>query len=161
MWQELSRPERIVIVSEQGSSRESPWLRWEFGCLSSFFSSYNLLMSPGYTSPPNRHAFNQRVWEIVCQIPPGKVTSYGRIAEMMDPPDGMNIKDYLAFGARWVGGAMAGCPDDVPWQRVINAQGKISLRRGAEKQRQLLEAEGIEFDDRQRVDFDKYLWEGV
>jgi methylated-DNA-protein-cysteine methyltransferase-like protein len=120
-------------------------------------------MSPGYTSPPNKQEFNQRVWEVVRQIPPGKVTTYGRIAEMIAPPGDMNLKDYLAFGARWVGGAMAGCPADVPWQRVINAQGKISLRRGADAdaQRQLLEAEGVQFDERGRVDFNKYLWEGL
>lgn len=118
-------------------------------------------MSPGYTSPPQRHEFEQQVWAIVRQVPPGKVTTYGRIAEMIQPPGNMNLKDYLAFGARWVGGAMAGCPADVPWQRVINAQGKISLRSGAEAQRKLLEAEGVQFDDRERVDLKKYLWVGI
>jgi len=118
-------------------------------------------MSPGYTSPPQRHEFEQQVWGIVRQIPPGKVTTYGRIAEMIDPPGNMALKDYLAFGARWVGGAMAGCPSDVPWQRVINAQGKISVRRGADEQRKLLEAEGVQFDERQRVNLEIYLWEGL
>lgn len=104
-------------------------------------------MSPGYTSPPERHKYEQQVWDIVRLIPPGKVTTYGRIAEMIDPPGGMNLKDYLAFGARWVGGTMAGCPADVPWQRVINAQGKISVRGGADEQRKLLEAEGVRFEN--------------
>ncbi len=118
-------------------------------------------MSPRFTSPPDPMAFNQRVWDVVRQIPVGKVTTYGRIAEMIPPPGGMDPKDYSAFGARWVGGAMAACPPDVPWQRVINAQGKISLRRGAEQQRKLLEAEGIQFDERDRVDLKVYLWEGL
>lgn len=118
-------------------------------------------MSPGYTSPPERHKYEQQVWDIVRQIPPGKVTTYGRIAEMIDPPGGMNLKDYLAFGARWVGGAMAGCPADVPWQRVINAQGKISVRGGADEQRKRLEAEGVRFDERERVDLKIFLWEGI
>ncbi|MEW6405289.1 MAG: MGMT family protein [Chloroflexota bacterium] len=120
-------------------------------------------MSPRFTSPPDPLAFNRQVWDIVRQIPAGKVSTYGRIAEMIPPPGGMNPKDYAAFGARWVGGAMAGCPPDVPWQRVINAQGKISLRRGAdaEAQRRLLEAEGIRFDERERVDLKVYLWEGL
>ncbi len=118
-------------------------------------------MSPRFSSPPDPIAFNEQVWELVRQIPAGKVTTYGRIAEMIPPPRDMNPKDYLAFGARWVGGAMAGCPADVPWQRVINAQGKISLRRGAEAQRKLLEAEGVQFDGRQRVDLKVYLWEGI
>ena len=56
---------------------------------------------------------------------------------------------------------MAACPDDVPWQRVINSQGKISPRPGgAEKQRLLLEQEGVEFDAKDRVDFKKYGWKG-
>jgi len=55
---------------------------------------------------------------------------------------------------------MANCPDDVPWQRVINSQGKISDRPGAEKQRLLLEQEGVEFDAKDRVDLKKYGWKG-
>ena len=61
-----------------------------------------------------------------------------------------------------VGGAMATCPEDVPWQRVINSQGKVSLRKGDgwENQRFLLEAEGVIFDDRERVDLSVFSWEG-
>jgi methylated-DNA-protein-cysteine methyltransferase-like protein len=55
---------------------------------------------------------------------------------------------------------MANCPDDVPWQRVINSQGKISERAGAERQRLLLEQEGVEFDAKDRVDLKKYGWSG-
>ena len=55
---------------------------------------------------------------------------------------------------------MAACPDDVPWQRVINSQGKISPRPGgAEKQRILLEEEGVEFV-KDKVDLKKYGWRG-
>ncbi len=118
-------------------------------------------MSPRYTSAPDPQAFKEQVWHIVRQIPPGKVSTYGRIAEMLSPPGNMDPKSYLAFGARWVGGAMAGCPSDVPWQRVINAQGKISVRHAAQEQRILLEAEGVQFDERDRVDLKIYLWEGL
>jgi methylated-DNA-protein-cysteine methyltransferase-like protein len=74
----------------------------------------------------------------------------------------MSYEDYSAWGARWVGGAMAACPDDVPWQRVINSQGKISLRQesGQSTQRQLLEAEGVVFDSRDRVDLARFGWTG-
>jgi hypothetical protein len=50
----------------------------------------------------------------------------------------------------------------VPWQRVINSQGKISLRKGGgyEDQRRLLEEEGVELDERERIDLKKYRWEG-
>ncbi len=115
-----------------------------------------------YISPPKRDEFNHQVWTLVRQIPPGKVSTYGRIAGLMPPPTGMDPKSYLAFGARWVGGAMADCPQDVPWQRVINSQGKVSLRPGGggAHQRELLEAEGVVFDDHDRVDLKIYAWDG-
>src|SRR5258705_7968479 len=117
---------------------------------------------PSFTSPPNPNAFNATVWDIARQVPPGKVTTYGQIAATIPPPGTLNLKDYEAFGPRWVGDAMAACPDDVPWQRVINSQGKISPRPGgAEKQRLLLEQEGVEFDAKDRVDFKKYGWKGL
>ena len=79
---------------------------------------------------------------------------------MARPPHGVSEGDYRAWGARWVGGAMAACPEDVPWQRVINSQGKISLRSGEgyQRQRQLLEDEGVTFDERERVDLKTYGW---
>ena len=115
-----------------------------------------------YVSPPKREEFNHKVWAIVRQIPPGKVCTYGQVASLIDPPPGMDPKSYLAFGARWVGGAMAACPQDVPWQRVINAQGKVSLRPGGggEHQRQLLESEGVTFDEHDRVNLKTYAWAG-
>jgi alkylated DNA nucleotide flippase Atl1 len=54
---------------------------------------------------------------------------------------------------------MAACPADIPWQRVINSQGKISKRPGAEKQRQLLEAEGVVFV-KDKIDLKVYQWHG-
>lgn len=114
----------------------------------------------GFSSPPDPLAFKQKVWDVVRRIPPGKVATYGQIAGLISPPIGVEAKDYLAFGARWVGGAMASCPDDVPWQRVINSQGKISLPAGAgyEHQRLLLEQEGIVFDERGRINLAEYRW---
>jgi methylated-DNA-protein-cysteine methyltransferase-like protein len=93
-------------------------------------------------------------------VPSGKVTTYGQIAAMIPPPGMLSLKDYEAFGARWVGGAMASCPDDVPWQRVINAQGKISQRPGAETQKELLRMEGVLFNEKGKIDFDLYGWNG-
>ena len=110
--------------------------------------------------PPDTLSFNLAVWEIVKKIPSGQVTTYGRIAALIPIPDDVSPEEYKAAGARWVGSAMAVCPDEVPWQRVINAQGKISERRGGGslRQRQLLEEEGVEFDDHDRVDLKKYGW---
>jgi methylated-DNA-protein-cysteine methyltransferase related protein len=122
----------------------------------------DITMPVSYSSPQDQAAFNALVWEIVRQIPAGRVTTYGQIAAMIPPPDETDASRYLAFGARWVGGAMAACPEGVPWQRVINSQGKISLGRGdgGQIQRSLLEAEGVQFDERQRVSLSRYGWSG-
>ena len=113
-----------------------------------------------FTYPPNPQEFNERVWQLVRQVPRGKVATYGQVALMLPPTAGVDLESYRAFAPRWVGGAMAACPDDVPWQRVINSQGKISERPGAEKQRLLLEEEGIEFV-KDKVDLKKYGWHGL
>jgi len=112
-----------------------------------------------YKSPPNQQAYDEQVWDLVRQVPHGKVVTYGQIAQMLTPPLGVELQDYKQFGPRWVGGAMAACPDDVPWQRVINSQGKISERPGAKRQRQLLEEEGIVFV-KDKVDLNVYMWRG-
>ena len=89
------------------------------------------------------------------QIPSGIVSTYGQIAGIVG----------RGCTARQVGYAMAalkGSDKSVPWQRVINSQGKISLRRdqGGARQRQLLEAEGVEFDTEGRTDFSRFGWDG-
>jgi methylated-DNA-protein-cysteine methyltransferase-like protein len=112
-------------------------------------------------SLPDPGAFNSIVWEIVKQIPPGKVATYGQIAEMIPVPQGVSAEEYSRYRARWVGHAMAGSPEGVPWQRVINSQGRISLKEAhAATQRNLLEEEGVLFDQRQRIDLDRYGWPG-
>ncbi len=97
-----------------------------------------------------------RIYAMVRRIPYGKVTTYGRIAELVG-----------GCTARMVGYAMAalkrGTAPDVPWQRVINAKGKISLHGdgiGNAMQRSILESEGVQFDEKDRIDFKKYGWAG-
>jgi methylated-DNA-protein-cysteine methyltransferase-like protein len=97
-----------------------------------------------------------RIYALVRLIPPGKVTTYGRIAELVG-----------GCTARMVGYAMAALKSrsmpEVPWQRVINAQGKISIHGdgfGNAMQRVLLEQEGIVFDENDRVDFSIFGWPG-
>ena len=102
----------------------------------------------------NRHSATPlypRIYALVRQVPPGRVTTYGRIARL------------TGCTARTVGFAMAALPagHDVPWQRVINGQGKVSPRRDGDGnliQRLLLEAEGIPFDARESVDLDAFGW---
>lgn len=116
-------------------------------------------------SPPNPQTFNPIVWEIVRQIPEGRVSTYGQIASMIPPPPGVDELQYRRLSPRWVGNAMhlVEASSGVPWQRVINSKGEISLRGSGDGhtiQRHLLEAEGIQFDDQGRVNFGEFGWEG-
>lgn len=102
--------------------------------------------------------FFDRVYAVIRMIPRGKVVSYGQIAALLGHPR----------AARTVGWALNALRDndidDVPWQRVINSQGRISISRadlGAELQRALLEEEGVEFDDCGYVDLNRFGWEGM
>ncbi|HYI12406.1 MAG TPA: MGMT family protein [Thermoanaerobaculia bacterium] len=95
----------------------------------------------------------QLIWKIVAKIPRGRVATYGQIAELAG----------LEGHARQVGYALHNLPEGsrVPWHRVINAQGEVSPRTGGdshELQRLLLEAEGVAFDARGRVDLKRFRW---
>jgi O6-methylguanine-DNA--protein-cysteine methyltransferase len=61
------------------------------GLFDSLFNSGGELMVVKYSSPHNKHVFNALVWEIVRQIPAGKVATYGQIARLIPPPAGMNL----------------------------------------------------------------------
>ena len=98
-----------------------------------------------YLPPPNRQAYDEQVWELVRQIPQGKLATYGQLGQMIEPSEDFDPVDYKVFSPRWVGNAMAACPDDVPWHRVVNSQGKISQTLNADKQKQMLEEEGHHF----------------
>ncbi len=92
----------------------------------------------------------EKIYAFVRQVPHGRVTTYGVIAKIVG-----------GCTARIVGYAMAATPEgsQVPWQRVINAQGKISPRGyGSAVQRQLLEEEGVVFDAANKVDMGKFGW---
>lgn len=95
------------------------------------------------TSRPDHSDFFTRVWAFVRTVPPGRVVTYGQVAHALTPPEGMGVADYRREGARLVGGAMAACPTDVPWHRVVNAQGRLSAHTVADRQRQFLEQEGV------------------
>ncbi len=105
----------------------------------------------------------ERIRAVVRRVPRGRVVTYGQVA----------AEAGLPRAARQVGYAMSALPDDsdVPWYRVVNAHGRISRRsraRGPRRadaavaesiQRSLLEAEGIVFDARGRIDLECYRWE--
>ncbi len=116
-------------------------------------------------NPPDPETFNALVWKIVQQIPPGKVSTYGQVASMIPPPEGVLPPQYDRLGSRWVGTAMRATPpgQGIPWQRVINSQGKISLpvgSRAAVEQRERLEAEGVIFSPSDKVNFEVVGWDG-
>jgi methylated-DNA-protein-cysteine methyltransferase-like protein len=113
-----------------------------------------------FSSPPDPRAYNARVYALVQTIPAGRVASYGQLARLIVPVAGVDPDTYFRMSPRWVGGAMAQAPDGVPWQRVINSQGKVSERPGfgVLVQRKLLEEEGVVFDDRDRVDLKRFGW---
>ncbi|HZH30144.1 MAG TPA: MGMT family protein [Pyrinomonadaceae bacterium] len=99
----------------------------------------------------NAPGYNERVFEIVRRIPAGQVMTYGQLAELLGE----------GYTARTVGFVMNKADESVPWHRVINAQGGCSTGRvllPMNKQQRLLEAEGVEFNARERCDLGRYRW---
>lgn len=97
--------------------------------------------------------FNEHVYGLVRRIPSGHVLTYGRVALAIGVPR----------GARAVGWALhvLAHGTDVPWHRVINAQGRISTtcnEHTAVLQQMLLEDEGVEFNSDGGIDLERYLW---
>jgi len=105
-------------------------------------------------SEPEPANFYEAVYRVVRTIPRGKVMTYGQIAVILGHPRAARAVGYaLKASARH---------DDVPWQRVINHKGRISARSEVERpllQRELLEAEGIEFDEDDCCDLTNRRWE--
>jgi len=95
--------------------------------------------------------FKQRVYDLVAQIPEGRVMTYGQLAALSG-----------AAWAAWEVGQIAHTgPENLPWQRVVNKQGGLAAgwpNGGRAAQAALLEAEGIEILDDYKVNVDKLLW---
>ena len=101
-------------------------------------------------------SFFEQIYQVAQRIPRGKAATYGQIARLLGQPR----------AARTVGWALHSLPEekDVPWQRVINSRGMVSLgtdRHGATVQGALLEGEGVVFDEQGRVDLEVYGWNGL
>ena len=96
--------------------------------------------------------YRERVYEIVRQIPSGRVMTYGQIAEILGE----------GYTPRTVGYVMHGSDtENVPWQRVINSQGACSTGRMTmpiNLQQNMLESEGVVFSDKGKCDLGVYLW---
>ncbi len=100
----------------------------------------------------NDRKYRERVYEIVREIPVGRVMTYGQIAGILGE----------GYTPRTVGFVMHGADTkETPWQRVINSQGACSTGRmtvPVNLQQQILEAEGIKFDAKGRCDLKIYQW---
>lgn len=115
--------------------------------------------------PPNPEEFDAIVWNIVRQVPSGKVTSYGQIASMIPAHPESDFEEHKRLSAYWVGQTMnrAREADQVPWQRVVNGQGKIAMPEGsagALEQKKRLRDEAIIFSHKDKIDFQEFGWEG-
>jgi len=99
---------------------------------------------------------NERVWAVVCAIPRGRVATYKQVAALahIEGPS----------GARQVGYALAALPEgaSVPWHRVVNSRGRISVRGGARdwspEQYDRLALEGVEVDAAGDIDMSRHEW---
>ncbi len=96
---------------------------------------------------------DQRIWQVVSLIPSGRVATYGEVARQAGLPG----------GARRVGRALKALPANtrIPWHRVINARGRISLPEGSATQytqRERLEAEGVVLRANHSVDLRRFGW---
>ena len=109
----------------------------------------------GASAMQNLQKFTRNVVVVIQAIPEGKVTSYGRVAALAGN----------SRGARQVSRFLHSLSEkyDLPWHRVVNASGRISLPRGRgyEQQRALLEDEGVVFSISRTIDLTVFLWEPV
>ena len=97
--------------------------------------------------------FTRDVIKIIKNIPSGKVLTYGRIAKLAGNPQAARQVSWLLHSSTK--------KYKLPWHRVINSLGKISMKSldDREYQKRLLEKEGVAFRDNYKIDLKKFLWE--
>lgn len=108
-------------------------------------------MTKSKKETPEAPSFSQRVKDIK-KIPRGKVATYGQIATLAGNHRAARLVVWtLNSSSR---------KDKLPWHRVVNSQGRISLQPNYdyEIQKKLLQKEGVKFDENNTIDFDRYLW---
>jgi methylated-DNA-protein-cysteine methyltransferase-like protein len=103
--------------------------------------------------------FRQRVLALVARIPPGRVMTYGQLALLAGRP-GPGGARLAGFVMGSLAGKSQSGEEPLPWQRVINAQGRVSTHKlgFGDMQERLLEAEGVKFDDSRRCDLARLQW---
>jgi methylated-DNA-protein-cysteine methyltransferase related protein len=98
-------------------------------------------------------SFTIEVKKIIKDIPKGKVSTYGLVAAHSgNPRAARQVARILHSSSR---------KDNLPWHRVVNRNGQISLKlsQGFERQKQMLQKEGVVFDKDNTIDLDAYLWQ--
>ena len=111
-------------------------------------------------------SFYEQVYAVVRRIPAGTVTSYGRIAQMLGRPNAARAVGYAlsALKDKRDEDEEADDYDDIPWHRVINSQGRISIQNreySAQQQARLLRSEGVRVSEDLHIDLSEFLWEGL
>lgn len=108
--------------------------------------------------------FYIQVYRLVQRIPAGKVSSYGRIANMLGRPNAARAVGYALSSLSSAKKNPIYNSQTVPWQRVVNSQGRISIRhrvKTAEKQYKLLKEEGVGINLNYQINLEKHLWQGL
>ncbi|QFP78043.1 MGMT family protein [Deinococcus sp. AJ005] len=101
--------------------------------------------------------FQARILALVARIPPGRVMTYGQLALLAGHPGAARQAGHVMNGLM---GGQDGAGADLPWQRVINAQGRVSTHKlgFGDLQERLLSAEGVSFDASGRCDLSARQW---
>ena len=114
------------------------------------------LLPPAPFPTPGSEGKFRRVHAVVRRVPPGRVTTYGRVARAVTAAG-------YPLSARAAGWALRNSPEGVPWHRVVNAEGALSAELSGNcepgRQRALLAREGVPFDERGRVRLDRCLFD--
>ena len=100
-------------------------------------------------SEPETVSPYERIYRIIRRVPPGKVTTYGQVAKIVGNVSARQVGYALHAAEPWM---------EVPWQRVVNSRGMISLSNSDQRTR--LESEGIAFDEKGRIDLKRFGWTG-
>jgi methylated-DNA-protein-cysteine methyltransferase-like protein len=112
-------------------------------------------MPTGLKKSSEDHSFTLRAKKIIKKVPEGKVATYGQVATLAGNPRGARqvVRILCSYWEK----------DKLPWHRIVNRQGKISLKpnQGYEIQKQMLRDEGVIFREDDTIDFDRFLWSPV
>ncbi len=102
---------------------------------------------------PEAALLSQRIKDVIKKIPGGRVATYGQIAAMAgNPLAARQVVRILHSSSK---------RERLPWHRVVNSKGMISLQPGFgyEEQKALLTKEGVAFDEKDTIDFERFMWQ--